>query len=193
MPTYRLAALLLLSPLLLGLAVPAHAVDRYQIDPLHSFASFEYSHWGLSYQRGRFDKTSGSIELDMDAHAGAVNLEIDATSVSTGSEVFDKIMRSDSFFDVEHFPKITFNSTRLVFDQDQLKQVEGQLTIRDVTKDVVVEVTRFSCRFMVVYLRRACGANGQAAILRSDFKMGSYAPFVSDEVTLYFTIEGIAQ
>lgn len=192
-----LPPLRLLSPLLLCATLLApwtvQAGQRYQIDPLHSFSSFEYSHWGLSYQRGRFDRTSGSIELDLAERSGSVSLEIDATSISAGSEAFDKVLRSDSFFDVAQYPRISFNSTRLVFVEDQLKQVEGQLTIKDVTRPVTVEVTRFACRFMIVYLKRACGANGQAAILRSDYHMGAYAPFVSDEVTLYFSIEGIAQ
>ena len=193
LPLFHIARALLCMVGLLCLPLAAQAADRYQLDPLHSFSSFEYNHWGLSYQRGRFDKTTGSIELDMAEHTGAVNLEIDATSVSTGSEVFDKIMRSDTFFDVQQYPRITFASTRLVFDEDVLKQVEGQLTIKDVTRPVTVSVTRFNCRFMFVYMRRACGANGQASILRSDYHMGSYTPFVSDEVTLYFTVEGIAQ
>ena len=178
---------------LLALGPLAQAGERFQIDPQHSFSSFEYSHWGLSYQRGRFDKTTGSIELDMAAKSGAVNLEIDATSISTGTQAFDKILRSDTFFDVAQYPRISFSSTRLVFADEQLKQVEGRLTIKDVTRPVTVEVTRFNCRFMFIYLKRACGANGQAAILRSDYHMGAFSPFVSDEVTLYFSIEGIAE
>ncbi len=189
----RLLSLSLLLGAALCLPLPARAAERYQVDPAHSFASFEYNHWGLSLQRGRFDRTSGSIELDLSQRSGSVTLEIDAASVSTGSEAFDKVMRSGTLFDVAQYPRISFSSTRLVFADEELRQVEGLLTIKDVTRPITLEVTRFACRFMVVYLKRACGANGQVAILRSDYGVGAFAPFVSDEVTLYFSIEGIAQ
>jgi polyisoprenoid-binding protein YceI len=167
------------------------AIDRYTIDPLHTYSSFEYSHWGISTQRGRFDRNAGFIEFDPDSKTGKVLLEIESGSVSTGSDLFNSVMKSESFFDSEHFQKIVFNSTRLVFDQDRLAQIEGTLTIKDITHAVTLEITQFSCRFMILYLRQACGANGYTKILRSDYRMDKYAPFVSDAVTLYFSVEGI--
>jgi len=173
------------------LTVPTQASDHYQIDPLHTFSSFEYLHWGLSLQRGRFDKSTGSIDLDLDGKAGNISIEIDADSVSTGSELFNKVMRSDTFFDAGQFQKILFNSTKMIFEEDRLARIEGNLTIKDITRPVVIEVTHFNCRFMFLYLKSACGANGYTNILRSDFDMGRYTPFVSDEVTLYFSVEAI--
>ena len=171
----------------------AAAGERYKIDPEHTFSSFEYKHWGLSLQRGRFDRNSGFIELDLSAKNGAINIEIEANSVSTGSDLFNDIMRSDSFFDAQQYPKIIFNSTKLVFDTERLTQIEGMLTIKDTTRPVIVDVTQFGCRFMIIYLKQACGANGQTKILRSDYKVGRYVPFVSDEITLYFSVEGIKE
>lgn len=178
---------------LLWECLPASAGERYQIDPEHTFNSFEYKHWGLSLQRGRFDKNTGFIELDIPARTGTINLEIDSNSVSTGSEVFNNVMRSDNFFDTQQYPKIVFNSTKLIFDEEKLTQIEGLLTIKDNTRPVTVDVTQFNCRFMILYFKHACGANGNTKILRSDFNMGRYAPFVSDEITLYFSIEGIRE
>jgi polyisoprenoid-binding protein YceI len=177
----------------LSLSAVVGAADRYRIDPDHTYSSFEYKHWGLSLQRGRFDKNIGFIELDMAEKTGAINIEIDANSVSTGNELFNNIMRSDSFFDAQAYPKIIFNSTKFVFDEERLTQIEGALTIKETTRPVVVEVTQFGCRFMILYLKQACGANGQTKILRSDYKMGRYAPFVSDEITLYFSVEAIKE
>jgi len=171
----------------------AIADDHYVIDPLHTFSSFEYSHWGISTQRGRFDHSSGYIDLDVAKKTGTVLLEIDTGSISTGSDLFNKIMMSDSFFDAEHFQKIVFRSTRMIFDQEQLSKIDGTLTIKDTTRPVTLEITQFNCRFMVLYFRQACGANGYTRILRSDFNMDKYAPFVSDEVTLYFSVEGIRE
>ena len=171
----------------------ACAGDHYVMDPSHTFSSFEYSHWGLSSQRGRFDRSSGFIDLDRDGQSGSITLDIDATSVSTGTEMFDRIMRSSAFFDVDHFPKILFSSTRFLFEQDQLAHVEGNLTIKDTTRPVTLDISQFNCRFMVLYLKHTCGANGSTKILRSDYKMSRYAPFVSDEVTLYFSVEAIKE
>lgn len=174
-------------------ASSAYAGERYKIDPEHTYSSFEYSHWGLSLQRGRFDKNSGFVELDLPAKSGLISIVIDSNSVSTGSDLFNSVLRSDNFFDAEQYPKILFNSSRLIFDQDKLSQIEGTLTIKDVSKNVTIDVTQFACRFMLLYMRQACGANGNTKILRSDFKMASYAPFVSDEITLYFNVEGIKE
>jgi polyisoprenoid-binding protein YceI len=169
------------------------AMDRYVIDPEHTFSSFEYKHWGLSLQRNRFDRSSGVIDLNLSEKKGSIRIDIEASSVSTGVSAFDSLLRSDSFFDVQKFPKITFESNKFIFEKDQLKQLEGQLSIKGITRPVTIEVTYFSCKFMFIYLKSACGANGKATILRSDFNVGRYVPFVSDEITLYFSVEAIKE
>ncbi|HEX8955459.1 MAG TPA: YceI family protein [Burkholderiaceae bacterium] len=165
----------------------------YRIDPDHTFTSFEYMHWGLSLQRSRFNRQSGTVKLDLDAKSGSVDLTIESASVSTGSDEFDKTLLSDSFFDAKTYPTMHFHSNSMEFDGDQLVRVTGDLTIKDVTKPVTLEVSHFACRFMLLYLKHACGANGSAKILRSDFGLGRYAPFVADEATLYFSIEAIKE
>lgn len=180
--------------LFLGLISEAHAADRYKIDPTHTQSFFEYSHWGLALQRGRFDRNAGFIELDVENKQGKVEIEVDATSVNTGNAVFDAALRSDSFFDTEQFPTISFKSTQVLFDESgQVVGIEGELTIKNVSKSVKFELTHFHCRFMPLYLSRACGANGHTKILRSEFDMGRFTPFVSDEVTLYFNVEAIKE
>ena len=193
-PTTKSSASALLSSLLFLTSTQAIGAEEvYTIDPEHTYSSFEYQHWGLSTQRGRFDKNTGSIHIDKEAKTGSIDMVIDATSVSTGSAVFDRAMRSSNFFDTEKFPNITFTSDKLLFDNDKLTQVMGKLTIKDTTLPVTIEVTQFNCRFMILYLKQACGANGYTKILRSDFKVGRYVPFVSDEVTLSFNVEAIKE
>lgn len=177
-----------------GLIASAHAADRYKIDSSHTSSFFEYSHWGLSLQRGRFDRNAGFIELDVENKQGKVEIDVDATSVNTGNTVFDAALRSDSFFDAEQFPIISFKSSQVLFDENgQVVGLEGELTIKNVSKSVKIELTHFHCRFMPLYLSRACGANGYTKILRSEFDMGRFIPFVSDEVTLYFNVEAIKE
>lgn len=172
----------------------AHAVDRYKIDPEHTYAYFEYSHWGLSLQRGRFDRNSGQIEIDFENRSGNVLIEIDANSVSTGSTVFDTALRSSRFFDTANHPKISFKSSALIFDDNKkVVAMEGELTIKGITKQIRIELSQFNCRLMPLYLKSACGANGSAKVLRSDFDLGRFTPFVSDEVTFYFSVEGIKE
>ncbi|MCH8621191.1 YceI family protein [Undibacterium sp. TS12] len=189
MPRILICLLFLLS----SLPFSAQAADRYIVDQEHTYSNFEYRHWGLSLQRGRFDKNSGVIELDMDNKSGSLQISIEAESINTGSDTFNNILRSANFFNVEKYPKISFQSNRMVFNEDKLVQVEGDLTIKDVTRKVTVDITQFECRFMILYLKRACGANGSTKILRSDFGVGRYVPFVSDEVTLSFSVEAIKE
>lgn len=175
-------------------SLPAGAAERYLIDPTHTYTTFEYNHWWLSLQRGRFDKNAGAIELDLENKSGSVQLEIEANSISTGHDLFDNALRSANFFDAEHYPKITFKSTALHFgEQDQLVSIDGDLSIKETTRPVTLTLTQFNCRFMLIYLRQACGANGFTKILRSDYRVGRFVPFVSDEVTLYFSVEAIRE
>ena len=180
--------------LLAGLhATAACAGERYRIDPQHTFSSFEYEHWGLSLQRGRFDGNAGVIDFDNQAKTGAIDIQIDAATVNTGSSVFDRVLRSGEFFDVARFPAIGFKSTALHFDGERLAQVDGILTIKGIARSVTLQMTRFDCRFMILYGKRACGANGFAKLSRNDFELGRYVPFVSDLITLYVSVEAIRE
>lgn len=175
-------------------SLPANAADHYKIDAEHTHVIFEYSHWGLSLQNGRFDKNGGFIELDLENKTGIVQIEVEAASISTGINLFDNKLRSDDFFDVIQYPKIIFKSTSLQFDeQNNVIGIEGELTIKNTTRPVKFQLTHFNCRFMPLYLKSACGANGYTKILRSQFEMGRYVPFVSDEVALYFSVEAIRE
>lgn len=176
-----------------GLAQTAQAPEHYRIDSPHTFSTFEYEHWGLSLQRGRFDDNAGTIVLDPVTKTGTIDIEIATASVNTGTALFDQILRSAEFFDAGHFPKVTFKSTQLRFDGERLKQVDGVLTIKGISRSVTLEMTRFECRFMVLYGKRACGANGFTHLSRSDFELGKYVPFVSDAVTLYVSVEAIRE
>jgi polyisoprenoid-binding protein YceI len=169
----------------------ALAQERYQIDPQHTFSTFEYEHWGLSLQRGRFDGNSGSILFDPVGRRGEIVVSIATGSVSTGTPLFDAILRSPEFFDAAAHPVITFRSTALHFDSERLVSVDGNLSIKGTTRSVTLTMTRFNCRFMLMYGKRACGANGFARLSRSDFDLGRYVPFVSDAVTLYVSVEAI--
>lgn len=177
-----------------ALSSVAHAApETYVIDPAHTLPRFEYSHFGYSIQLSRFDKTSGTITLDRAKKKGSIDVTIDAKSVNTGSTLFNGHIQEAEFFDTEMFPTITYKSKKLKFDGDKVVAVDGDLTIKGITKPVTLTVNSFLCMPHPMVKKDACGATATAQVKRSDFNMGKHAPYVGDEVTLTIPVEAIKQ
>lgn len=169
------------------------APETFNIDPSHTAPRFEYNHLGYSNQSHRFDKTSGKIVLDRAAKTGSVDVTIDAKSVNTGHALFNEHIQDVNYFHTEKYPTITFKSTGVTFDGDKPASVDGNLTIKGVTKPVSLTVTSFHAMPHPMLKRDAIGANAVTKIKRSDFNMGKSAPFVSDEVTLNIAVEAVKE
>ena len=165
------------------------APETYTIEGTHTFPRFEYSHFGYSTQLSRFDKTTGSITLDKAARTGAVDVTIDATSVNTGYPLFNQHIQGEDFFDTAKYPTITYKSTKVNFDGDKPATIEGNLTVKGITKPVTLTVTSFHCMPHPMLKKDACGANATATIKRSEFNAGKYAPYVGDDVKLTIAVE----
>lgn len=181
---------------LLGLAFTASAVaapETYNIDGTHTFARFSYDHFGYSTQLSKFNKTTGKIVLDREAKSGSVDVSIDTTSVDTGYSVFNGHIQGEDFLDTAKYPTATYKSTKLNFNGDKLVSVDGNLTIKGVTKPVTLTVTSFLCMPHPALKREVCGANASAQIKRTEFNAGKYAPKVSDEVTLSIAVEAVKE
>ena len=172
--------------------LPALAdVETYNIDPQHTFPSYEIGHFGYSFQRGRFEKTAGKIQLDTAAKTGSVEVAIDTASVSSGVPKLDEHLRGEDFFDSQKFPKMTFKSTERAFDGERVRQARGTLTINGISRPVTLEVTYFKCGVNPMLLRKVCGADMTANIKRSDFGMKYALPMLADEVLLRVNVEAI--
>jgi polyisoprenoid-binding protein YceI len=169
------------------------ATETYVIDGTHTFPRFEYNHLGYSIQVSRFDKTSGKITLDRAAKTGSVDVVIDAKSVNTGYALFNEHIQGEDYFYTAKYPTITFKSSNLKFDGDKLVAVNGDLTIKGVTKPVTLSVTSFHCMPHPMLKKDACGANATTKIKRSEFNAGKNAPYVSDEVTLTIPVEAVKE
>lgn len=167
------------------------APETYVIDSGHTLPRFQYSHFGYSTQLSRFDKTTGTITLDRAAKTGSVDIVIDAKSVNTGMALFNEHIQAEDFFDTAKYPTITYKSSKLKFSGDKLVAVDGDLTIKGVTKPVTLTVTSFMCMPHPMRKKDACGADATAVVKRSDFNMGKHAPYVSDEVTLTIPVEAV--
>jgi polyisoprenoid-binding protein YceI len=187
------AILLALALALLHGGAALAATTTYVIDPQHSFARFEYDHWGYTRTGGRFDTTAGTITIDPANKSGAVDVVIDARSVSAGSDEFNEHLRSADFFDTAHYPTITFKSSHFKFDGDKLASVDGDLTVKGVTRPVTLVLSSFLCKPHPMFKKDYCGASASTTILRSQFNAGKYAPFVADEVTLAISLEAAKQ
>lgn len=169
------------------------APETYVVEPNHSMPRFEYSHLGYSLQLSRFDTTSGKITIDRAAKTGSVDITIDAKSVNTGSTLFNGHIQGEDFFDTAKYPMITYKSSKVKFDGDKVVSVDGDLTIKGITKPVTLTVVSFLCMPHPMLKKDACGATATAKVKRTDFNMGKYAPYVSDEVTLTIPVESIKQ
>jgi polyisoprenoid-binding protein YceI len=113
----------------------------WQIDQAHSQIQFSVKHMMISTARGTFDRFSGTVEADEQNPAGAqVDVQIEAASINTREEKRDGHLRSPDFFDVENYPYITFKSTKVELSDESNGKLYGDLTIRDVTKPVVLDV-----------------------------------------------------
>jgi polyisoprenoid-binding protein YceI len=169
------------------------APETYNIDPTHTFPRFEYNHFGYSNQQHRFDRTSGKIILDRAAKTGSVDVTIDAKSVNTGYALFNGHIQGEDYFNTEKYPAITFKSTAVKFDGDKPVAVDGNLTIKGVTKPVTLTVTNFHSMPHPMLKKDALGANAAAKVKRSEFNMGKNVPYVGDEVTLNIAVEAIRE
>ena len=186
-------ASLVAATLLMTFAVSGFAQETYRVDPLHTASTFSVSHLGLSMQRGSFGKTTGTVTLDRGAKKGSIDVAIDAASVTSGSSAREELLRGPDYFNVAQFPTITFKSDKLKFNGDAVVGAEGELTMRGVTKPVVLSVADFKCAIHPATKKPACGAEVTASVKRSEFGMMKNQPSTGDDVSIAIAIEVIQQ
>jgi polyisoprenoid-binding protein YceI len=187
----RLLATLTLSVAITG---PAFAAPvTYGVEANHTFPRFSYTHLGFTTQQSRFDKTTGTVVYDKEGRTGSVDIAIDTRSVSTGSALFNQHIQAEDFLDTAKYPSVTFKSTKVVFDGDKPVSIEGDLTMKGVTKRVTLTVTRFLAAPHPIQKKDTIGADAYTIVKRTDFNMGKYAPAVSDEVRIDIAIEALKQ
>ena len=174
---------------ILGVNAASAAPEAFTIDSAHTYPMFEASHFGISVQRGRFDKTTGKIVLDREAKAGSIDITIDTTSINMGFEDWNKHMRGEDFFNVEKFPVITFKSNKLIFEGDKIVGAQGDFTLLGVTKPLRLKVSNFACTQHPMLKKLYCGAEVTTDIKRSDFGMKIGIPAVGDDIRLIAPVE----
>lgn len=164
----------------------------YNLDPSHTYPSFEADHMGISKWRGKFTKTSGTVKLDRAAKSGSIDVKIDAASIDFGHAKMTQHAKSPDMFDVEAYPDITYKGKFTKFNGDVPTEAEGELSLHGVTKPVKLEIREFKCIQHPMLKREACGADVYGTFNRADFgidygvKMG-FKP----EVKLAIQVEGV--
>ena len=168
-------------------AVPAGA---YTVDPTHAYVNFQYSHLGLSNPTLGFDDFTVDMNLDnADPGKSTVSVSIDTNSILTGSSVFTEHLSSADWFDMETYPAATFESTSIEATGDSTYAVAGNLTIKDVTKPLTLNVTINAAMEHPMNKKPVVGLDATGSLLRSDFGLGKFAPYISDEIALNISVE----
>lgn len=168
-------------------AQPVH----YRVDPSHTQIEFSIVHLGVLRANGQFTQATGSIVYDAAGQAGRIELDVAGSSISTGWTLRDAFIRGENMFDVEHHPLVRFRSTRLVFAGRQLVEVEGELTLRGVTKPVTLAVTSVDCAGEGP--RARCMAEADGSLRRRDFGMDFAWPLIGDDVALRLAIVAVRE
>jgi len=166
--------------------------STWNIDPAHSTAQFTIRHLGISNVTGNFTKVSGTVELnDKDITQSHVSASIDVNSIDTRVDMRDKDLKSDHFFDADHFPIITFKSKKVEQVSPGKLKVTGDLTIRGATKEVVLDVDGPTAPIKDPWGNQRIGVNASSKITRQDFGI-TYGPgMIGDEISITIDAEMI--
>lgn len=172
------------------------ATSTWNIDPTHSHAEFKIRHLMISYVKGSFPKVSGVLTLDdADLANSSVDASIDVASIQTRDEQRDGHLKSADFFDVEKYPAMTFKSTKVSVTGAGVGTVEGDLTIRNVTKPVVFDVEGPTAPVKDPWGNQRVAVSATTKISRSEFGLTFNAPMetggvmLGDDVTITLDVE----
>jgi polyisoprenoid-binding protein YceI len=159
-----------LTTLLIFLSSSAFAA-KFEVDPAHTLVTFTAPHLVISKVKGRFDKFSGSFDFDEKTmKLDNVVVSIKTDSINTNEKDRDKHLRSPDFFDVTKFPEMNFVSTKVIYDKEKPDKIEGNLTIRGITKPVTMDLD-YNGAITDAWGNRVVSFEAEAKVNRKDFGM----------------------
>jgi polyisoprenoid-binding protein YceI len=197
--SHSLTRIALTASLAATVSLPASAAtSTWQIDPQHTAAQFSVRHLAISTVRGGFSKVTGTVVFDdKDASKSTVDVTIDVSTVDTREPNRDKDLKSDKFFDVDHYPTMTFRSKKVEQNGVGKLKVFGDLTIRGVTKEVVLDVDGPTAPVKDPWGNQRAAVNATTKINRQDYgvkwnaTMDNGGVVVGDEVSINIDAEMI--
>lgn len=166
--------------------------EKYILDASHSQILFSYNHLGFSTTWGLFSGFEGDVMFDQENPAGSsVTVSMPTKSMFTGwEERFGHFMSQD-FFGATDEDMISFTSTGIEVTGETSAQITGDLTINGTTKPVVLDAVMNQSGDHPMKGKPWAGFDATATVLRSDFNLGKFAPYVSDEVEIKISIEAM--
>ncbi|MGL2966145.1 YceI family protein [Flavobacterium sp. XGLA_31] len=175
------------------------AKSTWAIDPTHSEIGFKVKHMMFTNVSGKFNLFDAAIENEDDAfETSVINFGAEVNSINTGNDDRDNHLRSADFFDVENFSKLTFKSTSVTKVNEGLYQISGDLTIKDVTKNITLE-TEYSGLMKDPWGNTKIGLSVSGKINRKEFGLTWNAALetggvlVGEEIKLNAEIQMIKQ
>lgn len=163
----------------------------YTIDPRHTFVTFEIGHLGISTNRGRWDRKEGTVQLDKTMKTGKIDIVIDLASINTGTEAFDKNLRSPNFFNTDVNKSAHFSSDQIVFSGDKVTEAIGKLTMMGQTHPLTLKARHFNCVMNNMLKRETCGGDFEAILDRTLYGISNSIGSVSKDVRLVIQVEAI--
>lgn len=166
--------------------------EKYVLDASHSQIVFSYNHLGYSTTYGMFSGFDGEIQFDQeDPAASSVAVSFPVASMLTGWEARLGHFLSADFFDATEDEMVTFVSTSIEVTGENTALITGDLTLNDVTKSVVLDAKLNQAGDHPMAGQPWAGFDATTTLVRSDFNLGQFAPFVSDEVPVMISIEAM--
>jgi polyisoprenoid-binding protein YceI len=177
---------------LAGLMTTPAFAENYALDASHSQIVFSYDHLGFSTTYGMFSGFEGEIVFDQeDPAASSVSVAFPVRSMLTGWEGrFEHFMSAD-FFDAADDEMVTFTSTAIEVTGEDTALITGDLTLNGITREVVLDTKLNQAGMHPMEERQWAGFDATTTLLRSDFEVGAFAPFVSDEVQVMISVEAM--
>lgn len=167
----------------------------WKIDNAHSLVEFSVRHMMISTVRGRFERFSGTVEFnENDPAASSVDVQIEAASINTNEPQRDNHLRSADFFEAETYPNLTFKSTRVEKVDENNGRIYGELTIRNVTRPVVLE-TEYNGQAKSPWGSTSAGFTANTKINRKDWNLvwnqalETGGVLVGDEIKIHIELE----
>lgn len=182
-----------------SLTAPAVAAsEAFVLAPGHSQILFTYNHGGFSTTYGMFSGFTGDIMFDAeDPAASSVSVTFPASSMITGFDArTGHFLNSGDFFKVEDYPDVTFVSTGIEVTGDDTANITGDLTLNGVTKSIVLDAKlnqqTDEYPFPPDQGKKAMGFDASVTLIRSDYNLGMFAPFIPEEIPVQISVEAVA-
>jgi polyisoprenoid-binding protein YceI len=177
-----------------SLSTASAAEVKYQLDPDHTYPSFEADHLGgLSVWRGKFNHSSGTVTLDKAGGSGTVNVVVDMKSADFGQDQLNEKAQGKELFESDKYPTATYQGKLANFVSGAPTAVVGHLTLHGVTRPLTLKIDSFKCMPHPLLKREVCGADALTTFQRDAFGMDAGKAYGFDmTVTLRIQVEAIA-